>query len=121
MRLGASTPEDLESLLEDAFLIGTADTFLGLFDSGAVFSASASSEARGGEQIAQLASAIRDRGYAYIADSGRVLQARDTCLVLSEQAINVMQRGGDRRWRYAISVLDIDPELKGASHGARHH
>jgi hypothetical protein len=121
MRSGAGTPEDLESLLEGAFVLGDADGFKGLFDSGAVLSASGASEARGGEQIVQFAAAMRGRGYAYLADAGRVLQARDTCLVVAERAINVMRRGSDRRWRYAISVLDIDYELKGASDGARHH
>jgi hypothetical protein len=121
MRSGASTPEDLESLFEDAFVIGNADAFAGLFDSGAVLSASGASDARGGEQIVRLATAMRGRGYVYLADPGRVFQAGDISVVVAERAINVMRRGSDRRWRYAISVLDIDHELEGASDGARHH
>jgi hypothetical protein len=120
MGSGASTPEDLESLFEDAFVIGDEDAFTGLFDSGSVLSASDASDARGGE-IMRLAAVMRGRGYTYLADRGRVFQAGDISLVVAKRAINVMRRGSDRRWRYAISVLDTDDELEGAADGARHH
>jgi hypothetical protein len=120
MRSGAVTPEDLESLFEDAFVIGDENAFAGLFDGGSVLSAGSGSDARGGEEIMRLAAALRGRGYTYLADRGRVLQAGDTSLVIARRAINVMRRGTDRRWRYAISVLDIDNKLEGATNGARH-
>ena len=107
MTSGASTPEELESQLEDAFVIGD-HTALGLmFDRGAVLVAGPNaSEARGDRDIARLTRAMWDRGYRYVADPRRVLQAGDTALVVAEQALCVMRRGTDRSWRSAISILD---------------
>ena len=48
----------------------------------------------------------RDRD---LADPRRVLQARDTSLVLAGHAINMARRGDDGFWRYAISLLDLGP------------
>jgi hypothetical protein len=48
-----------------------------------------------------------DRGYRYLTDPRRVLQAGDTALVAG-RALNVMRRGEDSRWRYAISLLNND-------------
>jgi hypothetical protein len=49
-----------------------------------------------------------DRGFTYIADPRQVLQSRDTALVIAERAVNVMHRGRDGAWRYAISLLNVD-------------
>jgi hypothetical protein len=40
-----------------------------------------------------------------------VVQARDTALVLADRAINVVRRGSDGAWRYAIALLSGDPIL----------
>jgi hypothetical protein len=45
---------------------------------------------------------------SYLADPRRVLQVRDTALVLSGRAISVVRRGDDGSWRYAISFLDLE-------------
>jgi ketosteroid isomerase-like protein len=108
MQSGASTPEELEALLEDAFVIGDRDAVAELFHSGAVLVADGAVEARGSQEIGRYAAAMCDRGYSYIADPRRVLQARDTTLVLSERGVNVMRRGQDGRWRYAISLLNTN-------------
>jgi hypothetical protein len=34
-----------------------------------------------------------------------MLQAGDIALILGPRAIDVARRGGDRSWRYAISIL----------------
>lgn len=108
---GAQTPEELETLLEDAFVIRDRVALAQLFESGAVLGATGgAAEARGGEQIARLAASMWGRDFAYFADPGRVVQARDTVLVVGRRAINVVRRGADGRWRYAISLLDVDPE-----------
>ncbi len=49
-----------------------------------------------------------ERDRTYLADPRRVLQARDTALVVAARAINVLRRGDDGTWRYAITLLDID-------------
>jgi hypothetical protein len=109
MRSGASTPEELESLLEDSLLIGAAPPLAGLFETGATIAIDgASREARGSEQIARFADELCVQGYGYLAGRRRVLQAGDTALVVGEHAVNVMRRGADRKWRYSISLLSHD-------------
>ncbi|MGH3264381.1 MAG: hypothetical protein ACRDNS_20570 [Trebonia sp.] len=98
MRSGASTPEELESLFEDALMMGDRRLLGGLFETATVLvSPFGSGEVRGGARIASHACALRDGGYVYLADSRRVLQARDTALLVAQQAVNVMRRGADRR------------------------
>lgn len=109
MRPGASTPEELESLLEDALTTGDGESLRGLFETAAVLVAPCGTqELRGGAQIASHACVLRDDGYVYLADPWRVLQARDIALVIAERAVNVMRRGADQRWRYAVSLLSPD-------------
>ena len=109
MRSGANTPEELESLLEDAFVLGDRDALTGLFDAGAVLvDTDGAVEARGSREVARCTAAMCDRGYAYVADPRRVLQAGDTTLVVADDGVNVMRRGRDRRWRYTISFLGSD-------------
>ena len=65
-------------------------------------------EARGRRQIAQVAAQLWDSKRLYLADPRRVLQARDTALVLAGRAINVVRRTDNGSWCYAISLLDLD-------------
>ncbi|MGE5635509.1 MAG: hypothetical protein ACM3UV_00990 [Nocardioidaceae bacterium] len=107
MRAGARTPEELETLLEDAFVIRDADGLGELFEDGAVLG-EGRREARGGDQIARLASEMWANDRTYLADPRRVLQARATGLVLATHGINVVRRGSDGGWRYAIALLSRD-------------
>lgn len=108
MSSGASTPEELESLLEDGFVTSDRGALTALFDANAVLCAGPqAAEARGSEQILHASGALCARGYSYLAEPRRVLQAGDVALMVGEQAINVIRRGADRRWRYAISLLDV--------------
>jgi len=109
MQSGARSPEELETLLEDALLGGEHDAVSALFADGAVLAhAGIAVHARGSQQIAREAAALCEAELAYVASPKRVLQARNTVLVIAEQAINVAVRGDDRAWRYAIAVLDIN-------------
>ena len=108
MKGGARTPEELETLLEDAFVIRDRDALTELFENGAVLGAGDLREARGEEEIARFATALWDHERTYVAAPRRVLQARDTALVVSEQGINVVRRGRDGEWRYAIALLSFD-------------
>jgi hypothetical protein len=109
MRPGARTPEELETLLEDAFVVRDREELAQLFEDGAVLVAGAGSkEARGGEAIVRFATAMWERDRTYLADPQRVVQARDTALVVAERGINVLRRGSDGTWRYAISLLGTD-------------
>ncbi|MBA2316628.1 MAG: hypothetical protein H0V93_02435 [Euzebyales bacterium] len=107
MRQGAHTPEELETLFEDACIVGDAEGLLPLFEQGAVLVAGGDREARGREEIARAARAMWGRDRSYIADPRRVLQARDTALSVGS-SINVLRRGSDGAWRYAIALMDLD-------------
>lgn len=109
MPAGARTPEELETLLEDAFVLHDHHALALLFHPSAMLVARGGlPEARGRRQIARLAAQLWDCQHLYLADPRRVLQVRDTALVLAGSAINVVRRGDDGSWRYAISLLDLD-------------
>ena len=109
MAAGARTPEELETLLEDAFVLRDPQALARLFQPGAMLVAGGSlPEARGRRQIARAAGQLWDSERLYLADPRRVLQVRDTALVLAGRAINVVRRTDNGSWRYAISLLDLD-------------
>ena len=109
MRSGARTPEELETLLEDAFVIRDGEALARLFGEGAVLVADHGGwEARGADEIARLARAMWAHDQTYLADPRRVLQARTTGLVVTRHGINVVRRGTDGAWRYAIALLSRD-------------
>jgi hypothetical protein len=104
MRQGARTPEELETLLEDAFVVRDREALAELFEDDAVLG-DGSREARGGGEIARLAGEMWDHERTYVAEPRRVLQARNTGLILAGRGINVVRRGSDGGWRYAIALL----------------
>lgn len=108
MRQGAPTPEDLETLFEDAFVIRDREALAELFEDDAVLVKDAGAKEARGESIARTAAAMWDSDLIYLADPRRVLQTRDTALVLGTRSVSVVRRGRDGRWRYAISLLDTD-------------
>ena len=109
MRPGAHTPEELELLLEDAFVTRDAEALCEMFEEGAVLSAdTAQQEARGREEIGRLAKALLEGDRTYVAEPQRVVQARKTALVLGSGGVSVVRRGDDGAWRYAIALLSQD-------------
>ena len=106
VRHGARTPEELETLLEDAFVIRDREALAELFEDGAVLAADPGGrDARGGDEIARWAREMWAHDRTYLADPRRVLQARDTGLVLTPRGVNVVRRGTDGAWRFAIALL----------------
>jgi ketosteroid isomerase-like protein len=109
MTQGARTPEELEALFEDAFVTRDAEALCGMFAEGAVLAiGEGPGAARGSEQIGRLVTALWTGDRTYVADPRRVVQARDTALVLADGAINVVRRGSDGAWRYAIALLSLE-------------
>jgi len=98
---GAATPEELETLFEDALVIRDRASLAALFEEGAMLVAGDRRPARG-EEIARLALATWDGDHTYVADPRRVLMARDIALIVAERGANVMRRCHDGAWRYAI-------------------
>ncbi len=112
---GARTPEDLETLLEDAFVIRDPAALAGLFEERAVLVAGDGRVVRGSGAIARLAAAMWERDRTYVADPRQVVQASDLALILGERAINVARRGDDGGWRYAIVLLFAGDRLETAA------
>ena len=110
---GARTPEELETLLEDAFVLHDPRALTRLFQPGATLVGGGLPEARGHRQIAWVAAQLWDSQRLYLADPRRVLQVRDTALVVSGRAINVVRRTDNGSWRCAISLLDLDTATNG--------
>jgi hypothetical protein len=105
METGASTPEELESLLEDALVMGDHEAVAQLFERNALLVTGNGAIELRGDGIGRHATALRDQGYRYVSDPQLILQAHNTTLVVAQRAVNVMRRRGDGRWRYAISLL----------------
>lgn len=91
-------------------LLGDATALTALFEDGAVVAAGFTRrEARGAEEIASFA--IGSGGRPYLANPRRVLQARETALVVADGSINVARRGEDGAWRYTIALLSPNPTI----------
>lgn len=109
MEAGARTPEELETLLEDAFVLRDQHALAQLFQPGAMLVVGGGlPDARGHQQIRRLATRLWRLDRSYLADPRQVLQARDTALVVSGRAINVVRRTDNGSWRYTISLLDLE-------------
>lgn len=100
-------------LFEDAFVVRDRQAIAELFEDGAVLVGGGTpNEARGADAIGLVATQLWARDLTYLADPLQVLQARDTALVVARQGINVLRRGDDGAWRYAISLLAFGDNSK---------
>lgn len=112
MTLGARTPEELDSLLEDAFVVNDRRAPEVLFVDGAVLTHTDGPEARGGEAICQVLVDLWSRGCTYVARPGRVVRVRDMALLVSGSATHVLRRDRDGIWRAVISLLCVHPTTR---------
>lgn len=100
------TPEELDALLEDAFVLRDAELVAAMFEPGAVLVADR--EVHSAQRIAAAVAAMWRQDRTYLAGLRRVVQARNVALTISEQAITVMHRMDDGNWRFAVALLDLD-------------
>lgn len=106
MRPGARTPEELETLFEDACLVGDRTALAGLFEDGAVLAVrGATSAACGPDGLASVADRLLAADLGYIAGDAQVIVARDTGLVAGRHGIHVVRRDASGAWRYVIALL----------------
>jgi hypothetical protein len=105
---GARTPEDLETLLEDTFVLRNNEAIAELFETCAVLVADGTREGHGQEEIARLAAQMWQRNRTYLAEPRRIVQAGNTALIMTKHGANVVRRGTDGAWRYAIALLSQD-------------
>jgi ketosteroid isomerase-like protein len=106
MSTAARTPEELETLFEDALLTEDSAAVTALFADGAVLVSDGDRPARG-EEIAVAALDAWNGDRPYIADTGTVVQARDIALVVGDAGVMVARRDAHGIWQYAI-VLRSD-------------
>lgn len=111
MTAGARSPEELDTLLEDAFVLRDQTLSEALFDDRAVLVEASGLHARGGAAIAAALAALWRRDRIYVSRPGQVLRAHDTALLVSGAAIHVLRRADDGAWRAAISLLHLDPSI----------
>ena len=113
MNPGARTPEELDALLEDAFVLRDPGALASLFEARALLVAGGGAgEVHGSKAIALAAPVLWSGDLTYVAAPQRVVQAHDIALVLATQGTSVVRRGADGAWRYAISLLSIDELTK---------
>ena len=106
MTAGARTPEELDTLLEDAFVERDRLLLDDLFDDGAVLVDAGGVPAHGREAIGRALAELWGRDRTYVACPRHVLQARDTALIVADAGIHVLRRGADGAWRATLSLLE---------------
>ena len=102
--MSASTPEELETLLEDAVLLGDHRAVEELFEPGAVIISGSHVEGPDGA-LAELTAA------GYVASTQRVTQQRGIAVVVGECSVNISRRGPDGGWRLLATVLHSEAEV----------
>jgi hypothetical protein len=106
---GARTPEELETLFEDAFLLRDTAALCSLFEGGGTLVADGLAEVHCAD-LERVVTVLLARDVGYVAQVRRIVQARDTALVLSDDAVNVVRRDNGL-WHYAIAVLSTEHAL----------
>ncbi len=99
------SPEDLEMLLEDAFVLRDAAALADLFEPGAVV-ASVESQQR----VSDIGDEIWKLGFW--SEPRLVVENGHTAVVIGSRAINVMHGSEGGSWRYAICVFDTREDAK---------
>jgi hypothetical protein len=109
MEPGARTPEELDTLLEDAFLLRDRDAITELFEPGAVLLAEGGSRSvRGALHIAGFVTTLWQQERTYLSGPREVVLADDTALVVGDSGTSVARRGTDGIWRFVISRVLFD-------------
>jgi len=113
MDIGASTPEELETLLEDGFLRRDAFAVARLFEEdGLLVNEGGGRPSAGRAAVLRAASVLCGRNFAYLAEPRSIWQSGDIALLVGTRAINVVRRGRDGYWRYVISNVRTDPQSR---------
>ncbi len=106
MKAGALTPEELDTLFEDAFVVRDGTAVAELFEADALIAGNGAASARGAD-IGSFVARLWAHDVTYLSQPQRVLH-REHALIVAERATCVLHRAADARWRYAIALLDTD-------------
>jgi hypothetical protein len=96
--VAAASPEELETLLEDALLLHDDAAVAALFEDRGVLVDGAGcvkSRDRAAEVLLQ---------HDYVASARLVIVVRDIAVVVGDHTVNVSCRGPDRNWRLAAAI-----------------
>jgi hypothetical protein len=116
MDIGASSPEELETLLEDSFVQRDATAVAGLFEEDGLLVCDLGDEPSAGRAaVLRTASVLCGQNRAYVAETHAVWQSGDIALLVGENAVSVVRRGRDGCWRYVISHLRTLNESRDAA------
>ena len=107
-RTGAQTPEELETLLEDALILRDSRALRTLFEPGASLMTDHDPPARNRDAIVRLALATWGGEHPYVADPRQIVVARDIALIIGEQGLHVAHRDRDGAWQYAIVLQRLE-------------
>ena len=97
--MAAASPEELETLLEDALLLHDDAAVAALFEDRGVLVAGTGcvrSRDRAAEVLLQ---------HDYVASARLVTVVRDIAVVFGDHTVNVSCRGPDRSWRLAVAIV----------------
>jgi len=98
------TPEDLELMLEDAFIVGDVAAMTGLFEDQALLvSGRERFEARGRHAIERAITSVWDE-QRYVAETSSCFQVGDVALS-GDRLGKVLRRGPSGVWKVVIAVL----------------
>ncbi len=100
----ARSPEDLATLLEDAFVCGDPTAVSALFAPDGLLAANGE-RARGHQRISVLAQDLLTARRVYVAGRPQVVQVQDTSLILGQDAVGVARCDLERRWTYLMAVI----------------
>lgn len=103
----ARTPEELETLLEDGFVLRDATAVADLFDRSGILVAGPRGQGR--TEILLLAARLCASGRRYLAEPRHVIENQGYALIIGDQAVNLARRETDHTWRYTICIL-LNPE-----------
>jgi hypothetical protein len=95
----ASSPEDLELLLEDALVLRDDVAAAALFEDGGVLIERAGG-VRGPSHVARL---LTERGY--LASPSSVTVIRDIAVVVGPRTVNISRRHPHGGWRMVAAIL----------------
>jgi hypothetical protein len=99
----ASSPEDLELLLEDALVLRDDVAAAALFEDGGVL-IERTGDVREPSHVARLLA-----GRGYLASPSSVTVIRDIAVVVGPQAVNISRRDPHGDWRLVAAILTSAP------------
>jgi hypothetical protein len=103
-----SSPDELVTLLEDAFVMRRPDDVAALFEPNAVLAVRVGehvSEARGRPAIADIAGSIWARDATFIPDPNATILAGGRALLVGPTLIAVLHRGREKAWRLELGLM----------------